>query len=157
MYVKWLNDIIVILSYWDYPRGAWPNLHEEMMMLMMIAMMYQICNSLSSIINGTSNNVLPVSQVFTYTSRLPVRVILVTMPNYLAWLHCLDSPVWGFITTCMETAWERLKWNYPVRWSSARVKTRETCGTWNKSVLQEKDLERWAQVYASFTVIWFLG
>lgn len=50
-----------------------------------------IFNFLSSAMNRTRNNVLPVSQVITYTLRLLVRVTLVTMPKYPAWLHCLDG------------------------------------------------------------------
>ena len=50
-----------------------------------------IFNFISSTINSTRNNVLPVSQVLTFTLRLPVRVNLMTMPKYPDLLHCLES------------------------------------------------------------------
>jgi len=50
-----------------------------------------IFNFVSSTINSTRNKALPVSQVITYTLRLPVRVNLVTVPKYPEWFHCLES------------------------------------------------------------------
>ena len=62
-----------------------------MMLMIIINDSVHIFNFLSWAINRTRNNVLPVSQVITYTLKLLVRVTLVTMPKYPAWLHCLGS------------------------------------------------------------------
>ena len=82
-------------------------------------------------------------QVITCTLRHQAHGNHGTTPKSPAWLHYLESPVWSFITTCMEATWEHWMLSYVIDWFLARAETKETSGTCTSFVSKEQDLRRW--------------